>query len=153
MLYYHCKIGTYNILRNLTCGDIVVFGSKLAGNFVVDTVFVVADQVSVEDPALCQLFAQANGGHFPGGPRDVYRGATFANPVDGMFSFFPAFPCADRTPMPFPRPTLQLLTYPGLINQNLGRGLKHTTIPNSQPVWLQIVSEITRQGKVLGLRA
>lgn len=46
-LYSCCKQvwknGTATFLRDLNRGDVVLFGSKLDGNFVLDTVFVVAD--------------------------------------------------------------------------------------------------------------
>ncbi len=149
MLYYHCKIKRYKKLRSLNNGDIVVFGSKLNGKFVVDTVFVVNNRVSVQDQSLCGLFSQANGGYFSTDPL-VYRGATFANPVNGMFSFFPALPCSDGTPQPFARPTLNLS---GLINHKHGRGLRAISIQNAKQVWMDIVNQITQQGNVLGLRA
>jgi hypothetical protein len=160
MLYFCCQIKGNNQLRKLSCGDIVVFGSKLNGQFVVDTVFVVSDQVSVYDTALCELFAQANDAHFSA-TSQVYRGATLANPVDGMFSFFPALPCdADGTPQPFQRPTLVLRSFPGFISQELNQHHKispenKTARPthNNYDVWSEIVSEITAQSKVLGLRA
>ncbi|MFA6920785.1 MAG: hypothetical protein WC216_02995 [Gallionella sp.] len=150
LLYYHCKIHTFTCLSKLRRGDIVVFGSKLAGNFVVDTVFVVDDWVSVQDPSLCGLFKQANGAYFLK-DKLVCRGASFANPVDGMFSFFPALPfAAGGTPQPFRRPTLNL---PSLINHNHGRGLRIKHNQNSKAVWQEIVTQIMKQNLILGLRA
>ena len=41
--YCICKQGSYTSLRNLNKGDVILFGSCLRGNFVLDTVFVVKD--------------------------------------------------------------------------------------------------------------
>lgn len=151
MLYLHCQITKNGQLNTLNPGDIVVFGSRLNGQFVVDTVFVIADRVSVNDSALCKLFVQANDAHFTTAPL-VYRGATFAAPVDGMFSFFPALPCtAEGTPQAFQRPTLTLNAT--LINENMRQGHRISPTNTNKDVWQKIVDEIRQQGNVLGLRA
>jgi hypothetical protein len=82
-LYFHCQIRPRNQLDNLKRGDIVVFGSHLAGHFVLDTVFVVAERVKLDDHNVCDKFLIVN--QFPD---QIYLGATIANPVYGMFSFF-----------------------------------------------------------------
>ena len=53
-LYSNCRQGRNRKLRELAPGSLVVFGSKLLGEFVVDTVFVVGD--GAED------FTQASAG-------------------------------------------------------------------------------------------
>lgn len=160
MLYFCCQIKINGQLNNLKRGDIVVFGSNLDGQFVVDTVFVVADRVPVQCNGLAPLFIQANGAHFATKPC-VYRGATFADPVGGMFSFFPALPCAaDGTAVPFPRPTLVLPSFPEFISNELKQHHKISPVNKTTrlthsnfDVWSAIVTEIEAQGNVLGLRA
>jgi hypothetical protein len=95
-------------LRDLGPGSVILFGSNLGGNFVLDTVFVVGlsrlhsastfRRIKAPrwyfDVTLDTLYGEAasNGCCEPSAPGETYRlyeGATVDNPVDGMYSFVP----------------------------------------------------------------
>lgn len=155
-LYFHCQIRPNSQLDNLTRGDIVVFGSHLAGHFVLDTVFVVAERVKLDDPKVCQKFLVVNQPFLNQFPGQVYLGATFTHPVDGMFSFFPALPTFGNIPQPFSRPILGPtlnLKLQNLINPALMMHHKISKINNSFDVWQSIVLQVTTAGLFCGLKA
>lgn len=139
MIYCCCKQtvkGRPNSLQRLTRGSVVCFGSTIDGSFCLDTVFVVASAEpwttdDAEDMDLDEAFrvctaasiasweradGRAEGACLPDRtvPFTLYRGATYDDPVDGMFSWVPARR-ADTGPqaMRFPRPSIEL---PPLVN-------------------------------------
>ena len=131
-LYSNCRQPRYSSLRHLARGSVIAFGSgrTIGGErrWVLDTVLVVKDFVDYEparardeledwasdeylDVAAAPL-ADGIGGNGGGcttatGPRfRLYRGATPTDPVDGMYSFFPALPAG--ADIGFPRPPVVL---------------------------------------------
>lgn len=154
ILYLHCQIRPGCILDKLQPCDIVAFGSHLRGQFVLDTLFVVADRVDVADPALCSEFAQVNSSHFSGAAQQVYLGATFNKPVDGMFSFFPAMPFDGVAPRVFKRPVIKSTgVLSGHINPALTQRHRLSRPPSNFPIWDEIRTKVLRNGNVLGLQA
>jgi hypothetical protein len=114
--YSNCKQASQKNLRELRVGSLVLFGSSLGDDFVVDTVFVAADsfafttgkpapEAAGECFATCTIDAL---GTLDRAPEDfrVHLGATFEQPLHGMFSFMPCLP-ADATQTRFPRPTIK----------------------------------------------
>lgn len=119
MRYSNCKQATWRggrtSMQRLGRGSVICFGSTIAGQFCLDTVFVVdsaepwqpRDAASVDTDA---AFRACTVGALAATPwRDVgftlYRGATIEDPVAGMFSFVPARP-ADAGDPRFARPAI-----------------------------------------------
>ena len=157
-------------LQSLPRGSVILFGSRLSGRFVLDTVFVVADgfAATVDDHLDVDpdpLFRRnvwgslttdtTNGeGWLRSQEFTLYRGATPQNPVGGMYSFVPARPGGqDR----FARPAI---TSPGglrrpVVNPRNSRapsGFRSADrIPLGQAamVWADVAATVARQGLVL----
>jgi hypothetical protein len=82
----------------------------------------------------------------------MYFGATFDDPVDGMFSFFPA-QVGIEGQTGFPRP---ILDFPEVISK--GKAVRYRLnrrreIEDIHPLWSQVANKVTRLGLVLGLGA
>lgn len=171
--YYSCckqrtnKGRTPTAMQRLTPGSVVLFGSTLAHEFVLDTVFVVGRPV---------------GRHVPGRPTpfqvdDVFRaaviepigseatqpasedryftlfeGATTSRPVGSMFSFVPCLP-ADGDGPRFGRPVIEL---PGIINPASRQAPSGATKPRAinevAEAWDAVVSQVLDHGLLLATR-
>ena len=120
--YSNCKQQTQGALQRLTPGSVILFGSGKNGEFVIDTVFVVKDSCPYrpsKPPAtddafrfcviksLCGPSSSCAGDSFT-----LYRGATFDEPINGMYSFVPSRR-ADSEGYRFARPPINL---PGYVN-------------------------------------
>lgn len=151
MLYSNCRQltnGNPNWLQRLPRGSVVCFGSTKRGEFCLDTVFVVAssapwhpaDDIPEVDGAfaVCAVESvRASLGAIGGGgcsPRPscrpgrrfmLYRGATYDDPVEGMYSFVPARR-ADSDEPRFARPALDV---PDRINPASSRGPRGSDMP------------------------
>ena len=120
-LYSNCGQLAKPGLRALGPDSVVAFGSGkgIAGErrWMVDTVMVIAGSVEygagetrealsgLADEAFIEVTAGPIAANEEGAFR-LYRGATPDDPVDGMFSFFPAMPAEGESG--FPRPVLDL---------------------------------------------
>lgn len=120
MILSNCRqvtAGRPNAMQRLTRGSVVCFGSTSGEAFCIDTVMVIAsvetwvpangsDLEAGEAFQVCAAGSLSCGIKVP--PRlTLYRGATFDNPINGMYSFVPARPAS----LPFPRfarPAIQL---------------------------------------------
>ena len=121
-LYSNCKqltpSGGASALQHLTGGSVILFGSQIDGRFCLDTVFVVAESLRytptdaaglpVDDAfRVCTIESLAAYQHHAINLRaaqfTLYLGATYNNPVHGMYSFTPALP-ADAGGLRFARP-------------------------------------------------
>jgi hypothetical protein len=129
MAYTACRQNRNRKLRSLGRGSVVLFGSRLGGQFVLDTVFVVEGYVDhnrhnfrevlagIASPQNMRMTLE------PWHALDIdmtfrfYVGATAADPVNGMFSFVPCRP--DGISPGFPRPPIDLNRFvrPGLAMQ------------------------------------
>lgn len=176
--YTDCKQGTSASLEgmlHLDASSVIVFGSKLDGSWVLDTVFVVAEYV---DHCL-QNYREKLSNRVPDGyeqvvlgptygehasrrhlPRRLYVGATHETPVNGMFSFFPCMaPNGDRG---FARPEIRnnaVLTQ-CYFNPKLSQGMKgHSRSSDALPLetvvkfWEDIRDQVLASGCQLGVRA
>jgi hypothetical protein len=124
MRYAFCRQPRNRKLRNLGRGSVILFGSSLGHEFVLDTVLVVAGWI--EHRRRADLVGRTDANHTRatiepmygwGEDKRTYRlyvGATPDAPVDGMFSFVPCRP-DDGAERGFARPALKL---GGLINPN-----------------------------------
>ncbi len=155
-------------LRNLKPGSVILFGSCIdQSNFVIDTVFVIKDWIEHDQDtkvyrnvpeAYCDVTLAA----WPGvGEGDcsafdrsyrLYFGATYENPVAGMFSFFPCQPSSLQS-RGFERPTIVL---PGVVNgtckQKYRRNPQERLSDNAE-LWREVVKQVEVQGGWLGVHA
>jgi len=171
--YFVCKqIKLKNLsltaLARLDVGSIVLFGSTANLNtpnafFQLDTVFVVGGYVDYDTANPNEIDLTAYGQYRDYSYSKVYPtampysrilrfyiGATFANPVNGMYSFCPAAPFAENTKSGFPRIALRSLPY---LTNNLNAAPKFTV---ANPVfikdaWDDIRSFVHKEGLVEGV--
>ena len=168
-LYSNCKQVTVSSLAHLGRGSVIAFGSgkKIAGNrkWVLDTVLVVADSLTYSAPEARRVLADAAPGAFltvTGGPMvdnneqasfRLYRGATPEDPVEGIFSFFPAMPAHGDAG--FPR---LLVDLPGKYfnprNWQAPKGVRQQrTSEELRWLWKSLVDQVRRAGLLLGTHA
>lgn len=149
-LFTNCRQAGNQKLRNLARGSLILFGSRVRGAFVLDTVFVVAKPTPYEISQSASLtrskFLQSvvfeplrlDGVRTP--RLVMYEGATYEDPVHGMYSFVPCRPGALAH---FARPRLRLGS---LLDHNLGTGarVKYETQARVQEVWRRVVNQVTK---------
>lgn len=149
-------------LRRLSGGSLILFGSAIRREFVLDTAFVVGaftDYANGDFAEIQQhvppeyvhlsLWTQFKGNDTCDSFR-LYRGATLAAPVHGMHSFVPCRPFGDR--VSFARPRLAL---DGVITQNLTQGKKLTPaehVDAVRQVWLEVKRQVEAAGCALAHR-
>lgn len=183
-LYSNCGQGARNKagLKRLGVGPVIAFGSgkEIDGErkWVLDTVFVVKDSIDYDprDPRERlegeasetflnvtgePLAAWGEGEHRkePCGPGEgnlrLYRGATPDDPVDGMYSFFPATPAGGDSG--FPRPLVRLPKYIDprsfRTQKGHGRGLPPVPPDELRRLWDSLVAQVREAGLVLGVYA
>ena len=147
-------------LQKLTEGSMVLFGSTVGGQFVIDTVFVVKDSClfSPSNPPetdeifrVCTIESLLTTGDADS-PFTLYRGATYEAPVNGMYSFVPCRR-ADITNVRFPRPYVSL---PGYVNPRSAQAPKGAKSPRSatevREQWECVRQQVLDAGCLLGLR-
>lgn len=159
--YSNCRQRRNRKLRNLAPCSVVLFGSKLGGGFVLDTVLVVAsasayrpvdgppDGVDASRSPLVTEPLALN-------PKDAeveftwYQGATHAQPQDGLFSFVPALP-HEAGNAGFPRPRIEL---DGFVTPKLAMAVRTTPVgvDQARAVWDAVVEQVLDAGLVLGTR-
>jgi hypothetical protein len=165
-------------MQELQRGSVICFGSRVAGEFCLDTVFVVAskerwtgddyDELDV-DEAFLTCTARPIGhpavsgcGCGPGGATTgcaveaaveltLFRGATYEDPVDGMFSFVPARLASEQDPR-FARPPIRI---DGLINpaswQSPSGATRPLDVGTIRDAWRSLKEQVITAGLVLGL--
>ncbi len=157
--YSNCRQAHNARLRSLAPGSILLFGSRAAGRFVLDTCLVVANGADyrcdslpprttarernlVFDPLFSDPTVEA-------ATFRHYRGATIDHPINGTFSFVPGRPYSDRSPWGFGRPAIEL--GPELINPRLAQAAKATLLepPRLSECWRQVVDQVLDSGLVL----
>jgi hypothetical protein len=162
-LYTNCRQARNRKLRELAPGSLIVFGSKLGGEFVLDTVFVVGEarerftrsstrRVTADEWIhAVVLDPLARSKDHQGDEFRFYRGAPYQGASDALFSFVPCRPYrADG--WAFPRPVLRLPT--GRISPGLAMGARATDATSAQvgELWTEIVSQVLGAGLALGVR-
>jgi len=171
-LYTFCKQsrrdGRTTFLAHLEPGSLILFGSQLQKQFVLDTVFVVDDNIiphnrltinegltadvsetfrSVTlDPMYWDKNVSDKATH------SLYSGAHLNSQFDSMFSFFPCLPHSDGAYARFARPVIDI---PAVINQKLQQGQKGTELlpEQTKEIWFQVVEQVRNQGLHLGISA
>ncbi len=155
-------------LQRLGKGSVILFGSgKHRSQFVLDTVFVIADysdynidnyrevlkdkvppeyfEVSL-DPISYEMKVRG-----PAKTFRLYIGATYDHPFEGMFSFFPCRPGGEKDAQGFARPAIRRK---GIITDNLTQGERFNPQPDVKAVrdlWLDVAGQVLAQGLSLGV--
>ena len=167
-LYSNCKQRKVSGLAHLGRGSVIAFGSgrKIAGErrWLLDTVLVVADSLEYAAAEAHQVLADAAPEAFltvTGGPIvdnekasfRLYMGATPNDPIDGMFSFFPAMPAEGD--VGFPRPLIDLQSqYFNPRSWQTPKGLRRErTSEELCVIWKSLVGQVRKAGLVLGTHA
>ena len=161
-------------LRYLKRGSVILFGSCVADEFVLDTVFVVRDWIDHNRSS----YRSALSGRVPPGYMDItmnplylsgrgvedscpsdtdrsyrlYFGATYDAPVEGMYSFFPCLPL-DRGGHGFARPTIRDTR---IITTNHRQSYRLNPQPAQDQVrelWHSVVEQVLAQGLWQGVQA
>ena len=169
--YRNClqvRKGKRNQLSYLEKGSVILFGSCLNKNFVIDTVFVVGDYIDYNPKGYNLLKDKLK---LPEEYIDVtleplsrqfkydielrlYISATYEKPFEdtGMFSYFPCQPYRENT-QGFSRPNVKLKD---IISQELNQNIKLSGCNNIDEVksrYLVVTKQITNQGLNLGIKA
>lgn len=162
----HAGRSTY--LARLAVGSLILFGSKLDHEFVLDTAFVVGSSVPytpatwTKDVAATTsavyrsvTFAPAHTTFIPevsDVPLRLYSGATPANTVQGTYSFFPCLPVTDGSYPRFSRPVIRL---DNIINPALMMSSRRTELPQDAIVeaWSSIRQQVLDADLLLGVAA
>jgi FkbM family methyltransferase len=153
-------------LRRLGRGSVIAFGSAFRHVFVIDTIFVVAgyrdyprgEYATLHDLDLpreyyvATLYPSALGNPSVESYR-LYLGATYADPVDGMFSYAPCLPCDPLDPMTarFARPHIALPQ----ITQELTQGKRFSRVDDltaMRGVWDRVREQVEGAGLSLAHR-
>ena len=167
-LYSNCKQRICSGLAHLGRGSVIAFGSgrKIAGErrWLLDTVFVVAGSLTYAAPEAHRLLAGAASEAFltvTSGPIvdnekasfRLYMGAAPDDPVEGMFSFFPAMPAHGDAG--FPRPLIDLPgEYFNPRSWQAPKGLRRErTSEEMRRLWKSLVTQVREAGLVLGTHA
>ena len=167
-LYSNCRQLNSHGLSSLARGSVIAFGSgkKIAGewNWLLDTVFVVADSLVYTAPEARTVLANIVPKAFlivTAGPiadnlegsYRLYMGATPDDPVEGMFSFFPAIEAHGEAgfpqpPIKLPREFLNPRNYRAPKGQSRQR-----TREELCALWQSLVCQVREAGLLIGTHA
>lgn len=167
MLYSNCRQSTAqgrrSSMQQLTRGSVICFGSTIGGVSCVDTVLVVASAqrwvpasaagLDVDDAfKTCTAHSIMTKEEDRNLPLSLYRGATFDDPVEGMFSFVPARR-ADADDPRFARPQVEM---PGLINPSNSRAAwgsrRALTVERVREAWESLRDQVLAADLLLAVR-
>jgi hypothetical protein len=163
-LYSNCRQERNHRLLQLAAESIVLFGSKLEGRFVLDTVFVVGESiqnylVATSATIPCSPAVQAVVfGALRSDPTTalveyrLYSGRTHKQRPDGPFSFVPCLPYGSGGALTFARPVIQL--DPKWITPNLAMAAKATEATSVELtcLWHEVKSQVLAQGLALAIQ-
>lgn len=162
LMYSNClqltPNGNRSALQRLALGSLILFGSTLDGKFVVDTVFVVKDscQFSPSKPPetddafrVCTIDSLLTTGS-PDDPFTLYRGATYEDRFNDMFSFVPCRR-ADAIDMRFPRPALPRGRF---VNPKSWQSARLTPCSpaDARQQWKSVRQQVVSAGCLLGVQ-
>jgi hypothetical protein len=166
-LYSNCKqlnpSGTPSALQRLQQGSMILFGSARGEDFVLDTVFVIADVIAEYRPVdgvasgsrafdVCTVASlQTEPTRINEATFTLFRGATPRHPVNGMFSFVPCCRWVDDSSR-FARPVVRL---PEIINPHNRESTLGSKVHRSRAevvdAWHQVVEQVTNAHLELGV--
>lgn len=162
-LYTHCKQKNSE-MRHLSNGSILLFGSKVNGNFVLDEVFVVGGMLQYENNIedfissnvncmsikKTEIFEFANYRYINPSFNTIYKGKSYFD-SDDFFSFFPCKIDGST----FERPIIpdHIFSTNGAQPMGLGYIFKNNTLNQNKEYWKLLVKYIFGEGFYLGLYA
>lgn len=165
-IYSNCQQSSKKAkyLKELDEGDVIIFGSTFSPRdkkmFVIDTVFVIKNKISfIPRNARETLGKEVPDWYYhltldliPDNEFILYIGATFNDPVNGMYSFFPCVP-VNLYPNGFNRPTVMSnkIEYLSKCGQTQGTGRIKGF--DSVAVWNELAKDILDQELYLGIYA
>lgn len=151
--YSNCRQRRNKKLRALAAGSLILFGSKLKGGFVLDTVFVVgpSKRYSIKnfdrshysnellDAVLDPLQSDPKAGS---ADLHLYQGLGYETSVDTPFSYVPCKPLGDDA-AGFCRPRIQLP--PRWMNPSLSMAAKATVATDDElsDIWHSVTQQVT----------
>lgn len=159
------KKGTPTNMQSLEKGSIILFGSRLKGKFVLDTVFVVEDSKKYEPVSMATdlkgfapdvyPYIMQMGGH---DKWTCYKGASFQEPFHQMYSFVPCRQCDGSEEKGFDRPVLDDADFKGCCDTQIlsdgqqTQNRKMTTVSDAeaQKIWEAVRESVRRQGYLEG---
>ena len=176
--YVCCQQGKIS-LRTLNRGSVILFGSCLERQFVLDTVFVVDSyhdiksfaeakklvSTTYQDVTLSRIFntscntscnQKSENNCNQAISNRLYFGATYNKPVDGMFSFFPCKPYKQDKDITngFARPIVKI---EDVITDNHTQGIKYEhpnypkNIQTNQKLWQEVRKQVEDANLNLGI--
>ena len=161
LLYSNCRQQKNGYLKNLDRGSVIAFGSDRSGSWVLDAVLVVARSVNyAADDAFYELADSVPEAflHVTAGPLTdngagarfrLYWGATPDNPVDGMFSFFPAARAGGDSG--FKRPGIKLPSCCFTPNLRMApKGTRDLSCEDVRKLWQAVATQVREAGLLLG---
>lgn len=176
--FYSCckqrKCNKPTILQNLNPGDLIVFYSykKCDSGFVcmLDTIFVIGEKIgefkknsySKIKNSISDLYFQnvvmpifyGNGGSLDNdGCFTLYRSATYRNPINGMFSYFPCKIYSGNENCGFPRYEIKNGILQGDIVLKSKQGFAVNNVDNVFYIWRCLTQDILDAGYNLGVTA
>lgn len=141
--YSNCMQNKYPTLKNLKENDIIIFGSRLNGVFVLDTVFVVDCAVEETEYSDCfesvTLNLLADKSNYR-----IYKGKMY-NEKSNKNEIYSFFPCSNK---PFDRPALDLKY---ITKQK--QGIHYIKEKSSKEMWNDIVAAVKGKGLKIGVWA
>lgn len=160
--YTACRQPTNRKLRALGRGSLILFGSSVGGDFVLDTVFVVAGYIDHSAPSYHDLPRSVSpddhrrftldpwyGWGDNGTTYRLYLGATPDEPVDGMFSYLPCMPAAGEQ-SGFARPAVFLHPF---VNPSLRMQARSSALVKAEVVsgaWRAVADSVMDAGLFFG---
>lgn len=145
-------------LQSLTRGSLILFGSTIGLEFIIDTVFVVKDSrpFSPGEPPqtdeafrVCTVESLLMSGKADD-PLTLYRGATFEAQINGMYSFVPCRR-ANADEMRFPRPSISLGHYVNPKSKQSPRLIEVHSQADVRDLWLSVRKQVLDAGCMLGV--
>ena len=167
-LYSNCKQRRLPSLTRLKRGSVIAFGSSMKiedeWKWALDTVFVVADSLMYAASEARQALTNATSEVFLAVAGDpimarekasfrLYFGATPEDPVEGMYSYFPATPAQGDAG--FPRPLIELpreYLNPGSWQSPKGVNSERTN-EELHGLWSSLATQVRGVGLALGTHA
>lgn len=159
------KKGNPTNMQSLEKGSIILFGSRLKGKFVLDTVFVVEDEHEYSPGSMATdlkgfapdvyPYIMQMGGH---DKWTCYKGASFQEPFHQMYSFVPCRKCDGSEEQGFDRPVLDDADFKGCCNKQIlsdgqqtqNRKVTPVSDAEAQKIWEAVRNSIRRQGYLEG---
>lgn len=143
-IYSNCMQRKYKELQNLVENDIILFGSKSKGGFILDTLFVVDREIK-PDEIYSACFKKATYQFIKNDNFKIYKAKMYdPQKAKEIYSFFP---CSNY---PFKRPVIDL-EYIHSIKQGVCYLHKKYPYTKSEDVWNEILNIIKDNGLYIGI--